>query len=55
MSSHFFPSGFIFGEVPKISDVCHVLCEVIFMLDVTHSQVDIDTVFGLVSLDSVSL
>ena len=46
---------FIFGEVLKISDVCHVLCEVLFMLDVEHSQVDVETEFGVVSLDSVSL
>ena len=37
------------------SDVCHVLCEVLFMLDVTHSQVDVETEFGVVSLDSVIL
>jgi len=52
---YFFSSGLIFGEVPKISDVCHVLCEVLFMLDITHSQVDVETEFGVVSLDSVSL
>jgi len=37
------------------SDVCHVLPEVLFMLNVTHSQVDVETEFGVVSLDSVSL
>ena len=37
------------------SDVCHVLCEVLIMLDVTHSQVDVETEFGVVLLDSVSL
>jgi len=37
------------------SDVFHVLCEVLFMLDVTHSQVDVETEFGVVSVDSVSL
>jgi len=36
MSPHFFYSDFVFGEVPKISDVCHILPEVLFMLDVTH-------------------
>jgi len=36
------------------SDVCHVLCEVL-MLDVTRSQVDVETEFGVVLLDSVSL
>ena len=50
-----FSSGFIFGKVPKISDICHVLCEVLLMLDVTHRQVDVETEFGVVSLDSVSL
>jgi len=32
------------------SDVCHVLCEELFMLDVTHSQVDVepDTESGVV-------
>jgi len=37
------------------SDVCHVLRETLFMLNVTHSQVDVETEFGEVSLDSVSL
>jgi len=37
------------------SDVCHVLCEVLIMLDVTNSQVDVETEFGVVLLDSVSL
>ena len=37
------------------SDICHVLCEVLFMLDVTHSQVDVETEFGVVSLNSVCL
>ena len=27
-------------------DVCHVLCEAFFMLDVTHSHVDVETEFG---------
>ena len=31
-------------------DVCHVLCEEFLMLDVTHSHVDVETVFGVVSL-----
>jgi len=55
MYPHFFSSGFVFGEVPKISGVCHVLCEVLFMLDVANSQVDVETEFGVVSLHSVSL
>jgi len=37
------------------SDVCHVVREVLFMLDVIHSQVDVETELGVVSLDSVSL
>jgi len=37
------------------SDVCHVLRQVIFMLDVTHTQVDFETEFGVVPLDFVSL
>jgi len=55
MSPHFFSSGFAFGEVPKISDVGHVLRDTLFMLNVTHSQVDVETDFGGVSLDSVRL
>jgi len=61
-ASHFFSSGFAFGEVPKMkvtlkneSDVGHVLCETLFMLNVTHSQSDVETEFGVVLLDSVSL
>jgi len=49
-SPHFFLSGFVFGEVPKTSDVRHVLCKVLIMLDVTHSQVHVETEFGVVSL-----
>jgi len=30
--------------------ICHVLCEESFMLDVTHSHVDVQTEFGVVSL-----
>jgi len=37
------------------SDVGHVLREAFFMLNVTHSQVDVETEFGVVSLDSASL
>ena len=47
--------GYIFREDPKISDVCHVWCEVLFILDFTHSQVDVEIEFGVLSLDSVSL
>jgi len=31
-------------------DVCHVLCEEFFILDVTHSYVDVEREFGVVSL-----
>jgi len=31
-------------------DVCHVLCEEFFILDVTHNHVDVETEFGVVSL-----
>ena len=37
------------------TDVCHVLCELLIMLDITHSQVDVETEFGVVLLNSVSL
>ena len=30
------------------SDVCRVLCEEHFIFDVTHSQVDLNTEFGVV-------
>jgi len=32
MSPHFFSLGFVFGEVLKIRDVCHILCEELSML-----------------------
>jgi len=32
------------------SDVYHVLYEEFFMLDVTHSHVDVETEFGVVSM-----
>ena len=31
-------------------DVCHILCKEFIMLDVTHSNVDDETEFGVVSL-----
>jgi len=56
MSPHFFAPGFVFGEVPKIKvTFATFLREMLFVLDVTHSQVDVKTEFGVVSLDSVSL
>jgi len=45
----------IWGSSKNISDVCQVLREVLFMLDVTYSQIDVETEFGVVSLDSVTL
>jgi len=33
------------------SDVCRVLCEGHFLFDITHSQVDIEAEFGVVSLN----
>ena len=46
----FFSLGFVFGEVSKLSDVCHMLFEELIMSDATHSQVDVETEFGVVSL-----
>jgi len=47
---------FVFGKVSKNkSDVCHVLCEELFILDGTHGQVDVDTEFDVVITDSVIL
>jgi len=31
-------------------DVCHILCEELFMLDVTHNHVDVEIEVGVVSL-----
>jgi len=36
-------------------DVCHVLCEEFFILDVTHSYVDVEREFGVVSLILIDL
>ena len=41
---------FIWKGVKNESDVCRILCEELFMLDVTHSQFDVETEFGVVSL-----
>ena len=40
----------IWGGFKTKCDVCRVLCEDFFMLDVTHSHVDVETEFGVVSL-----
>jgi len=51
MPPHFFLLGFVFGEISKPNmTFCHVLCEEFSMLDVTHSNVDVETEFGVVSL-----
>ena len=46
---------FIWRSSENKSDVCHVLCEVLIMLDVTHSQVDVETEFGVVVLCACKL
>jgi len=50
MSPHIFSTFCIWRGFRNESDVCHVLCEELFMLDVTHSQVDVETEFGVLSL-----
>jgi len=55
MSPHFFLFKFcIWRGFKTKSDVCHALCEALFMLDGrphnTHSHVDVETEFGVVSL-----
>jgi len=43
---HFFSRFCILRGFKKKSDVCHVLCEELFMLDGRpHSQVDVETVW----------
>jgi len=51
MSPHIFLFRFcICRDFKNSSDVCHVLCEELFKLDVTHSQADVKTDFGRVLL-----
>ena len=64
VSPHFFRRGDIICHVPPLCslrvciwrglktkcDVCHVLCEEFVILDLTHSYVDVETEFGVVSL-----
>jgi len=50
MSPPTFFSGFICRDFKTKCDVRHVLCEGFFLLDVTHSYVDIEIEFGVVSL-----
>jgi len=46
-----FPIGVcIYRGFKPNRDVCHVLCEEFFMSDVTHSHVDVETEFGVVSM-----
>jgi len=40
---------FVWRGFKNKSDVCRVFCEELFMLDVTHSQVYVETEFGVVS------
>jgi len=41
---------YISGDFENESDICHVLCEELYMLDVRHSQIDAETEFDVVSL-----
>jgi len=52
MFSHLFLFRFfIWRGFKNKSDVCRVLCEELFVFDVTHSQIDVETEFGVVSLN----
>jgi len=52
ISPHLFLFRFlIWRGFKNKSDICRILCEELFMLDVTHSQVDVETEFGVVSLN----
>jgi len=46
----FFSLGFVLRGFKNKSEVCHVFCEELFMLGATHSQVDVETEFGALSL-----
>jgi len=48
-SPNCFSLDFFLGGFKNKSDVCHVLCEELF-IDITHSQVHVETEFGVVSL-----
>jgi len=55
MSPHFFSFRFcIWRGFKNKGDICHVLCEELFMLDgrlhIGHSHVHVETEFGVVSL-----
>ena len=45
-----FSYGFIWRGFKTKCDVCHVLCEEFFIFDVTHTHVDVEIEFGVVSL-----
>jgi len=44
----FFSLDFIWRGFKSKYDVCHVLCEEFFMLDVTRSHADAEIEFGVV-------
>jgi len=48
--AHFSLKVFIWRGFKTKCDICHVLCEEFFMLHVTHSHVDVETEFAVVSL-----
>ena len=50
VTPHFFLSICIWRSFKTKCDVCNVLCEGFFMLDVINSHVHVETVFGVVSL-----
>jgi len=47
---YFFLLGFVFGEVTKPNMTFITFCVKSFMLDLTHSNVDVETELGVVSL-----
>jgi len=56
MSPHIFIFRFcIWRGFKTKSIICHILCEELFMFDVTHSQVGVETEFGVVSLTLIVL
>jgi len=47
---HIFLLGFVWRGFKIKCDVCHILHEEFFMLDVTHIHVDVETEFDVASL-----
>jgi len=45
--AHFSLRVFIWRGFKTKCDICHVLCEEFFMLNITHSHVDVETEFGV--------